>query len=188
MIKDILKHLVVVILCCFFMCSCTKDVDFNQAKDLTLEPIIASDLIFFDTPASSFFVDGTELNTIRDSVIIDLFSRDFVVDNLVKADFVFETTNSINRAFSVQIDFLDATDLQQHSFTVSALASPTNTDVVTLHTEIFEGNLLNALKATNKVVLTIQALSGGSSLNDTTPGRIQLKSKGIFYLKIEGSE
>ncbi len=188
MIKKFFKHLAVAILFCFFITSCTKEVDFNQAKDLTLEPVLASDLIFFNAPAANFFVDGSELSTIRDSVIIDLFNRDFVVDNVVKAEFVFETTNSINRAFSVQVDFLDDTDLLKHSFTVSTLASPTNTDVVTTHTEVFENSLLDALKVSNKIILTIQALSGGSALNDNTPGRIQLKSKGIFYLKIEESE
>ncbi len=188
MIKKIVKYLAVAAFYGFFITSCTEEVDFNQAKDLTLEPILASDLIFFNAPATKFFIDGSELSTIRDSVIIDLFNRDFVVDNVVKAEFVFETTNSINRAFSVQIDFLDDTDLHKHSFTISSLASPTNTDIVSMHTEVFENTLLDALKASNKVILTVQALSGGSPINDNTPGRIQLKSKGIFYLKIEESE
>lgn len=168
--------------------SCTKEVDFKQADDLILKPVAALDLIFFDAPATSFYVDGTELSTVRDSVIIDLFNRNFVVDNLVKAEFVFETTNSINRAFSVQVDFFDRSDQLKHTFTVSGPASPTNIDLVNTHTEVFEADLLDALKASNKIVLTIQALPGGSPLNDDTPGNIQLKSKGLFYLNIESTE
>lgn len=188
MVKKFLKSLLVAIIFFVFTTSCTKEVDFNQAKNLVLEPIVASDLIFFNAPATKFHVNGVELSTVRDSVIIDLFNRDFVVDNLIKAEFVFETTNSINRAFNVQVDFLDSLDVLRHSFSISTLASPTNNDITVTHTEVFENASLDDLKSSNKVVLTVQALSGGSPLNDDTPGRIHLKSKGIFYLKIEVSE
>ncbi|MCF7569554.1 hypothetical protein L3X37_14490 [Sabulilitoribacter arenilitoris] len=188
MIKKFLKHLLVAVIFFVFTNSCTKEVDFNQAKDLVLEPIVASDLIFFKAPAIKFNVNGVELSTVRDSVIIDLFNRDFVVENLVKAEFVFETKNSINRAFNVQVDFLDSFDALRHSFSISTLASPTNNDITVMHTEVFENASLDDLKSSNKVVLTVQALSSGALLNDNTQGRIQLKSKGIFYLKIEVSE
>ena len=188
MLKKFLKVLSVVISFFVISISCTKDIDFDQSKDLILEPIVASDLIFFNTPATKFHVNGVELSTVRDSVIIDLFNREFVVDNLIKAEFVFESTNLINRAFNVQVDFFDNLDLLRHSFSVTAIASPTNSNITATHTEVFENDLLDALKASNKIVLTVQALSGGSPLNDNTPGRIQLKSKGIFYLKIEDSE
>lgn len=188
MIKKFLKHIAVTGLFSVLIISCTKEVDFGQTEDLVLEPIVASDLIFFNAPATKFHVNGSELSTVKDSIIIDLFNRDFVVENLIKAEFVFETTNSINRAFNVQIDFRDDSNVLRHSFSVSPIASPTNTDLVTTHTEVFENTSLDALKASNKIVLTVQALSGGSPLDDNTPGRIQLKSKGIFYLKIEDSE
>jgi len=168
--------------------SCTEEIDFNQINDVSLKPVVAIDLIFFNAPATQFYVDGTELSTVRDSVIIDLFNRNFVVDNLVKAEFVFEITNSINRAFSVKIDFLDSENQLKHTFTINGAASPTNSEIETMHTEVFENDLLKALKASNKIKLTIQALSGGSPLNDNTPGNIELKSKGIFYLNIEKTE
>lgn len=188
MVKKFLKCLLVIVLSFVFITSCTKDVDFNQIDDLVLQPVVASDLIFFNAPATKFYVNGSELSTVKDSVIIDLFNRDFVVENLVKAEFVFEATNSINRAFNVQIDFKDDLNVLRHSFSVSSTASPTNSDILVTHIEVFENATLDALKASNKVVLTVQALSGGSPLNDNTPGRIHLKSKGIFYLKIEDFE
>lgn len=188
MIKTFLKYLFATTFLSVLFFSCTKEVDFDQANDLVLEPVIASDLIFFNAPATKFYVNGSQQSTVKDSVVIDLFNRDFVVDHLVKAEFVFETTNSINKAFSVQIGFFDANNQEQHSFTISSPASPTNTDIVTTHTEVFENSTLQALKASNNVVLTLQALSGGDPLNDNTPGSIQLKSKGIFYLNIQESE
>ena len=188
MIKKFLIHVLSSVLLCLAIVSCTKEVDFDQANDLVLEPIVASDLIFFKADATEFFVDNTELVTVRDSVIIDLFNREFFVDYVVKAEFVFEVTNSINRSSNVSIEFFDANDQKRHGFSITALASPNNTDIVTTHTEIFENQTLDALKASNKVVLTMQVLAGGDPLNENTPGRVELKSKGVFYTSIDVSE
>lgn len=185
---NFLKYSIVVILLSFMAASCAKEVDFNQIDDLSLTPVFTSGIIFFKSPASNFYVNGVELVTVKDSVIFDLFNRDFVLDNLVKAELVFETTNSINKSFNLQVDFLDRANHHKHSFAVISPASTTSQDIITTHTEVFENGLLDALKTTNKVVLTIQALTGGLPLNNNTPGSIQLKSKGIFYLKIETSE
>ncbi|WP_242131604.1 hypothetical protein [Aestuariivivens marinum] len=188
MIKKFLKYTLPLIIFCLFMSSCTKQVDFNQANDLVLEPIVASDLIFFNADATEFFVDNTELVTVRDSVIIDLFNRDFFVDYVVKAEFVFKVINSINRSSNVTIEFFDINNQKRHGFSLMALASPNNTDIITTHTEIFENQALDDLKASNKVVLTMQVLAGGDPLNDNTPGRVELKSKGLFYTSIDVSE
>jgi len=184
MIKKFYKYTVAYILFAFVLGSCTKEVDFDQANDLTLNSVVASDLIFFKADASDFFVDTTALTTVKDSVIIDLFRRDFFVDYVVKATFVFEVTNSINRSCNVTVEFFDINDQKRYGFAVMAPASPNNIDIVTTHTEVFESSSLNALKATNKVVLTMQVLAGGDPLNNNTPGRIELKSKGVFYATI----
>ncbi len=189
MINNLFKYsqLVVATLFLGLFFSCTKEIDFNQAKEFTLEPQVASSLVFFNAPATKFSVNNTEINTFKDSVIIDLFSRGFVVDHVVKSEFVFEIANSINRSFNVRIDFFDDNDIIRHSFAITTSGSSANLDVITTHTEVFEGNTLNNLKATQKVVLTAQALAGGVPLNDSTPGNLILKSKGIFYFKIEAS-
>lgn len=168
--------------------SCTKELDFDQTKDLTLEPVLTSNFVFFNAPATKFSINNTEINTVKDSVIIDFFRSDIVVNRVVKLEFVTEVTNSIDRSFNVQVDFFDANDLIRHSFAVTALGSSANLDVITTHTEVFENQSLDNLKATHKIVITTQALSGGVPLNDSTPGRIHLKSKGILYFEIDTSE
>ncbi|WP_242202435.1 hypothetical protein [Aestuariivivens insulae] len=187
MIKTFFKLTGVFVLLCFGILSCTKPVDFDQANDLVLEPVVASDLIFFKANATEFFVNNTELVTVKDSVIIDLFRREFFVDHVAKAEFVFEITNSINRGGRVTVELFDINDQKRHEFSITAPASPDNSDVVTTHTEVFEAQALDALKVTDKVVLTLQVLAGGDPLNDNSPGRIELKSKGVFYVKVEGS-
>ncbi|WP_242085731.1 hypothetical protein [Aestuariivivens sediminis] len=184
MIKICYKYAATYILFCIVLASCTKEVDFDQANDLSLNPVVASNLIYFKANASDFSVDTTELTTVKDSVIIDLFGRNFFIDYVVKAEFVFEVTNSINRRANITIEFFDINDQKRHEFSILTPASPNNLDIVTTHTEVFENNSLNALKASDKVVLTMQFLAGGDLLNMNTPGRIELKSKGVFYTTI----
>ncbi len=188
MIKQILKNTLSILMLLVLFSSCVKEVDFEQVKELTISPIFESSLIYFDAPATKFFLNGSEISTTRDTVEIDLFSRGFVVNNLIKAEFLFQATNSINRSFRVQVDFLSESNQQKHSFAVQANASPTNSDIIVKHTEVFEGSSLTALKESKKVVLSITALPGGTPLNTNTPGRINLQSKGAFYFKIKDDE
>ena len=138
------SSLILAISLCF---SCVKDTDFEQHDILTINPIMEVSLVKAQEPASSF-VDssGAELAFISDQVVLDIFTSDFVVDNLIKADVVFGITNSIDRAFQIQIDFYDSTDILQHTFSIDVDNSPTNTPLYTEHIEVFENMNLLALK------------------------------------------
>jgi len=185
MINNFIKYAFIVMLSTITIFSCTKEIDFNQINDVSLKPVVALNLIFFNALASDFFIDRIEQSTIKDTVVIDLFNRGFIIDNLVKAELVFETTNSIDKSFNIKVDFLDTSNRLKHTFTLTAPASPLNTDIITSHIEVFENTSLDALKVSNKIELTLQALSGGMPLNNDTPGVITLKSKGVFFLNIE---
>jgi hypothetical protein len=143
-----------------------------------------SSLIFLNEPANQFLENGVEIVFIQDSVEITFFDNKFIQDNLIKADFVFETNNSINRGFQVQVDFLNGFDQLVHEFEFSTTASSDNTNVIENYIEVFEDSELWALKTTRKMIFTLSVLPG-ISINKNTLGKIQLKSKGIFYLNIE---
>ena len=109
-----------------------------------------------------------------------------IVENLIKAEFVFETTNSISRAFQVRVDFLDDTNQIQHTFTFFTTASTNNTNVVSNYTEVFQDNALNALKNTSILVFSLKMLPG-VPINQNTIGRISVKSKAVFYFNIDNT-
>lgn len=178
---------------CIMLCfnACIKDVDFEQAENLTISPALEVSVMHFEEQASTFIDDnGVELITVTDSVNIEIFSDQFVVDNLIKADFLFEATNTINRAYEAEIDFYDDLYQLQHSFSFSVGASTNNQDVVVEYVEVFEGQELEALKTTTNLVLslTLQPSSDGSILTDVTPGILKLRSKASFYFEINTSE
>ena len=169
------------------MTSCVKDVDFDQTEDIVLTPTITSSIVFTEVEASRFSEDGMELETVRDSVAnIEIFTDQFVIDNLVRAELVFEATNSINRTFSLEIQFLNDANELQNEFSFDALPSNFGNDVVSEHIEVFEDESLEALKTSRKMVLTLrlQPSTDGSSLDENSTGKVGLKSKGIFYFNI----
>ncbi|GAL71643.1 hypothetical protein [Jejuia pallidilutea] len=103
--------------------SCTKPVDINQIRDLVLQPVVESSLIFYKASAKDFFIGGIEQNTAEDFIEIDFFNNSFVQDNLIKAAFVFNVENSINRGYQLRVSFLDASGQLLERFTVNTNAS-----------------------------------------------------------------
>ena len=167
--------------------SCVKDVDFNQAENVVLTPVATASIVYTEVEASRFSENGIELETVTDTITdIELFNENFVLDNLVKAELIFESTNTINRTFGLQVDFISDIDEQLHTLSFDAESSPTGNEVVTTHTEIFEDVTLEALKMTRNMVVTLHLYPSmdGSTLDENSTGNISLKSKGNFYFNV----
>lgn len=164
--------------------NCSEPVDFEQTDDLSLAPVIESSLFFYKGTAGDFFTGGTEIiSTPPETIELGIFKDDFVQENLVKAEFVFESTNSINRAYSLALNFLNDNNEILHSFTVDTPASPDREKLVIEHIETFEGITLERLKQSTKVV-SILTMLAGEAISQNSPGEINLKSKGVFYLEL----
>lgn len=173
-----LKYIFVLAFVQLLSLSCAKDIDFDQANSFKVSPVIETSFIFIDESANQFLDNGS-IVVFEDFVLVDFFNNKFIVEDLIKAELVFEIANSIHRVFQLQIDFLDALDQTQHSFMFEGKSSVDNGDVVSNHTETFVGRELVALKATRKMVFTLRVLPG-SVFNQSTLGNVRLKSKAIF--------
>jgi hypothetical protein len=186
MLKIAMK-LIVLLVPFFMLTSCVKDVDFDQAEDLLVTPTLEISLVRFNEPANRFVDENDiEQTIVRDSVRIEIFNDDFVVDNLRRAEFLFETTNSINRAFDAEIQFLNDDNELQHLIEFGVEASLANQELVNINEEIFENEAIADLTATTKLLLTftMQDSNDGSSLNENSIGNLKLRSKGAFYIDL----
>ncbi|WP_346883362.1 hypothetical protein [uncultured Algibacter sp.] len=177
-----IKYFFLVLVLAVFCSRCTKPVDFDQANDLVIEPVVGSSIAFFNGKANDFN-EGAQGSIVTDTVSIDVFGNNFVQDNLVKAELIFELTNSINRGYSLQVDFLDAMGLENQSLTFTVPASPSNVPVLTTFTEVFEDMALVDLKNTEFLIFTLTMLPGQPITQDSL-GEINLQSKGVFFLLV----
>jgi hypothetical protein len=168
--------------------SCIKDTDFNQSTSITLIPIMEVNLVEIQETADSFLdASEAEMQLISDLIVLDVFSSNFINDNLIKTELVFEVTNSLNKAFQIKMDFYDPSNVLQYSFFIDIDNSLTNTPLVTNHTEVFEAMSLAALKSSTQLDISIILVSSptGSVLTADSIGNINLTSKGIFYFELK---
>ncbi|MCL5129084.1 hypothetical protein [Algibacter sp. L4_22] len=183
MIKNIKSKISLLLVMGLIVMSCTEAIDLDQVNDLVLTPAVEASLVYFDEPASRFIDSGANASTIQDFISVEFFNDQFIADNLEKAEFVFETKNTINRIFELQVDFLDDTGTVRHTIIVNEDAAPDNTDSTTTYIEVFEGSSLTALKQTVTINFSLRLLPG-ETIDENTPGRIQYISYASFYFNI----
>ena len=166
-----------------FSFSCASDLDYNQVNDLKLEPVFVANLAYFDIPANGFVTNGVEQNLIFDTADVDVFKDNFFRDNLKKVEFLFEMENTINRAYLVNLVFLDNNNQSLYTINLTIPAYVGLENKVT-KTETFENAQLDLLKRTTKIAFTLTMLSG-TPLNQSSPGRLKLRSGITAYLVVE---
>lgn len=179
-----LKNKISAILCLpLFLISCSSELDFDQIEDFKLEPVFVANFVYFDIPASDFTDNGTAHNLAFDAQQFDAFKDQFFKDNLTKTEFDFEITNTINRAFTINLLLLNDNDEQLQTLSYNIPAYTGTTNVLKFH-EIFENQRLDLLKQTTKLGFVI-SVNAGSPLNSNSLGNLKLRSSAIIYMKVE---
>ncbi|WP_420574710.1 hypothetical protein [Kordia sp.] len=171
----------------FIVASCVKDVDFEQAEDISISPVLESSLLFFNFPASQFSEPtGTAIVTESDDLEFDIFNDEFLRDNLIRAEFFFETTNSIDRNFRAEVFMYDTNDQITHAFSFGVIPDGNN-EVITTHTEVFEDALLEELKNTVRIefILSVFPSPTGIPLDASSIGNIKMRSKATLFFQID---
>ena len=176
------KFLGIFILSIFFL-SCSSDLDFDQVYDLKLEPVVVANLATFDIPANEFVIGGNEQNVTGDVMNFDIFRDTYFKDSLRRADFFFEINNTINRAYRINLYFLDAnnTPLYTIPFDVPAYTGVQN---LVTKTEIFQNTKLDQFKKTMKIAFVITMLPG-PALSENSLGSLKLRSSATVYFVAE---
>ncbi|MFH6987683.1 hypothetical protein ACHRVW_08050 [Flavobacterium collinsii] len=169
---------------CIFISSCSSDLDFDQTKDLKLEPAFVANLAYFDVPAASFIDNGTEQQIGFDVQNFEIFKEKFFKDNLVKAEFDFEMENTINRAFTLNILLLNDNNQILQTITLAVPAYSGGSNVIKYPTEVFENQRLDLLKQSRKLGFVV-VMAPGPPLNGNSAGSLKLRSSATAYMVIE---
>ena len=162
--------------------SCIKDTDFDQAENIALTPIVELDLIYFNMEAGAFFDETTSTPrlTLTETTEIRFLNGSDIQESLKRAEFFFRFTNSIEREFQVDFQFLseqnDTTYVTGTTVNVGTTASP----VVTEFIENIEGDAILDLTQANKVVVSVTIPSSNAQLE----GALNLQSKTTYYLEL----
>lgn len=166
-----------------FSFSCSSDLDFNQTKNLRLEPTYVANLVYFDIPASEFVTNGIETPQFIDRSTVDIFNNTFFDNDLIKTDLDFEINNTIARAFTLEVKLLNANGIQLDTILITVPAYYGATNIVT-QKEVFQGARLTTLKNTTRIQMTLR-MAAGTALTESTTGTIKMRSGITAYFVIQ---
>lgn len=172
-----------VLLLSFLFFSCSSDLNFDQAKDLKLEPVYVANLAYFDIPARQLADNGNG-QMVFDEQEFDAFRDKFFRDNLVKAKLDFEIENTIARAFTIEIMLINASNQTLDTITIASPAYTSGANSIKKQTEIFENQRLALLKQTTKIAFRVQ-VAAGAPLDQNSVGNLKLRSSATVYMVIE---
>ena len=163
--------------------SCVKDTDFNQAENIALTPVVELDLIFFNLAGGDFFdtITNTPRLQVVDTTEIRFLDDSFVQDDLKRAEFLFNFTNSIPRSFQVDFQFLnEMNEITYQTQTAVAEGTTQNPQGTTFTETIVEEDVMSLTQA-NKVVVAVTIPAADASLE----GNLNLQSKTTYFLEIK---
>lgn len=158
--------------------SCVKDIDFDQAGDISLQPEIQASLLIFEVDQRDFVDPETKLQRliITDTVRLEFLDDDYIQKDLEKVEFSFKYRNSFPQSFSNRILFLSENNNLQHEVNFeTAPGSPGNT-VVSEKIEIIGPDRIQVIKRSIKMVVEITAVLNDQPFN----GKLNFESKGLF--------
>ena len=163
--------------------ACLKDTDFDQASEVTLTPVIELDLIYFNIEAGAFYdqTTATPILTVTDTTEIRFLDDSEIQESLKGADFYFKFTNSIDREFQVDFQFLSEQNDTTYATQTTVNNGTTSNPVITEFTEIIEEEEIVQLTMANRVVVSVTIPSSNASLE----GELNLQSKTTYYLEIK---
>jgi len=163
--------------------SCVKDTDFGQAENITLTPVVELDLIYFNAEAGEFFdsITNTSILTLRDTTEIRFLDDSGIQESLIRAEFLFNFTNSISRTFEVEFQFLNDMNEETYQTITTVDAGTELAPVLTQFIDNVEGAEITQLTMSNRVVISVTIPSSDASLQ----GVLNLQSKTTYYLEIK---
>lgn len=178
-----MKKIVAIILLSILSVSCSSELDFDQVNDLKLKPIIVANLASFDIPANQFVSGGIEQTVTGDLLDFNVFRDSYFRKSLVRTDLFFEYNNTVNRAFVINLIFLDANDTPIYTIPFNVPAYSGVPNLVT-KTEIFENTKLDLLKTATKFAFVVTMLPG-PALSESSIGSLKFRSSATVYLVLE---
>ena len=158
-----------------------KDTDFDQANDVVLAPVVELNLIYFDLEAGDFYdtSTATSILTLRDTTNLPFLDDEEISESLKRAEFYFKFTNSVERSFIVDFQFLSTENDTTYTTQAQVTQGISSNPVITEFTENVEGESIEDLTLASKVVVSVTIPSSNADLT----GNLNLESKTTYYLE-----
>ena len=158
--------------------SCFKDVDFGQAEDITLDPDLEVDLLFYQLNETDFLDSqtGEYTSIISDTVRLEFLDDDYIQENLMYAALRFRHENRFPSAINSNIKFLGENGRNQLNVAYTIPAGMEGSSSIIDTVRVIDDNEIGKLKRSIKMVVQLEILDSNKDLE----GELDFMSKGLF--------
>ncbi len=180
--KNKLNLLITAIGILLFFTACVKDTDFDQADDIVVTPVVELDFVYF-TLDSDDYIDpdtGDSRLMVSDTTRLNFLDSDFAREDIVRAEFTFRFTNSLEQNFNTEFLFLNDNDQLRYEFSIPIAGGTVSQPTLTEHIQNIENEEIAELTRATKVVINVNA----PTTVDNPNGTLNLQSKTTYFLEI----
>ena len=169
----------------FILISCAESLDFDQIEAYTLKPVFTTALVSFNAKPIQFFdSSGTiQKNSASDVFEFKGFDENYLRNNVVKLIFNAEFKNEFDRDVTIQVDFLNRSNIIIYSFSPIFVES-FDVNPAPFEEEIIIANNLQVLNAT-QVKITASLENTTTQLNPTDTSEFDFKSSVTLFIESE---
>lgn len=157
--------------------SCVHDVDFDQTRNIQIEPSLSLDLLNFKLRSEEMKQgDSLVITQLEDEVELNIMNDD-ITDDLKRAEFNFHFTNTFEHSFKNTLYFLSDNGAFRYKISFVIPPGTKNDPQVVDYTEIVEGASLLQLKMATRLKIELELMKEES---DNLEGDLVLKSKANY--------
>lgn len=160
---------------------CVKDVDFEQAKDISLSPDIQLNLLMYNVNEYYFLhpETGEPKTRLRDTIRLEFLDDEYIQNSLTSVEFKFRHVNTFEQPFYKTIKFLSISGHEQfrveYDIAAGSKANPKETE----HVELIEEDRIDEVR--NSFYMVVE-LGGARVDQNNFSGELDFASKGFFML------
>lgn len=166
--------------------SCVKDVDLDQAEEVTLRPVVDLNLVFFNLEGGRFYDlnTNTAIPTVRDTTEIRFLDDPDLAESIRRVDFLTRFSNSIPRDFLVTYRFISEASETTFTFENRVPMGIDGQPTLVEFLEVIENEDVQSLTMSNRLVVEV-TIDGADPV---LTGTIELESATTYYLEITERE
>ncbi|MBT8319299.1 MAG: hypothetical protein KJP01_04140 [Gramella sp.] len=163
---------------CVVFTSCFKDVDFSKAQDISLEPDLEVDLLYYQLNENDYIDSNSGIYNpvIRDTVRLEFLDDDYIQDGLVYTALRFRHENQFPNQIVSKIRFLRENGREEFKVVYTVPAGANASAAVIDTTRILQGRDIEKIRRSIQMVVEHEVVGGDENLN----GELMFKSKGLF--------
>lgn len=108
----------------FFATACVEQQNFDQYDDISITPVVEAALLYLEAPEEEINA-ASDLVFISEAFDFNAFREQYVADNILDGQLIYQLENTTSKPLRISIEFLDDTGIVLDTETFTMDPAPT---------------------------------------------------------------